>query len=145
MASGVDVQIEVVTPARTVLSERADSVIVPGIDGYLGIQANHAPLVAGLRAGVMFFGPVGTGKRRLAVSGGFVEVADNRVTVLADTAELADEIDVARARAAQERAERRMRDYQENVDYARAERALQRALTRLRAAGVPTNHGNQGN
>lgn len=136
MASGVDVQIEIVTPARTVLSERAESVIVPGMDGYLGIQANHAPLVAGLRAGVLFYGPVGAGKRRVAVSGGFVEVADNRVTVLADTAELAEEIDVARALAAQQRAERRLRQYHEQVDHVRAEMALQRALTRLRAAGA---------
>jgi len=127
-------RLEVVTPERTVLSDEAESVIVPGFDGYIGFMQNHAPLVAGLTVGIVQFGPEHGEKRRIAVSGGFVEVADNRVTILADTAELDNEIDVGRAQAARERAERRLREQSENIDRARAEAALQRALNRLRAA-----------
>lgn len=128
-------RIEVITPERSVLWDRAESVIVPGLDGYLGILPNHAPMVAGLRIGVLFYGPVGGEKRRLAVSGGFMEVRDNHVTVLADTGELAEEIDVERAEAALRRAEKRLRDYSTDVDRLRAEMALQRAIARLQAAG----------
>lgn len=133
--AATEIRIEVITPERTVLWDRAESIIVPSADGYLGILANHAPLVAGLRAGVLFHGRPGDDKRRLAISGGFLEVADNHVTVLADTAELAEEIDVGRAEAAYKRAERRLRDYASRVDQARAEYALQRAVARLRTVG----------
>lgn len=129
-------RLEVVTPERTVLTDEAESVIVPGVDGYIGFMSNHAPLVAGLSIGIVQFGPEHGEKRRLAVTGGFVEVNDNRVTILADTAELDTEIDVGRAQAARERAERRLRDQSAQIDRARAEAALQRALNRLRAARV---------
>lgn len=134
--AGKMVRLEVVTPERTVLTTEAASVIVPAMDGFLGIQYNHAPLVAGLRPGVLLYGEPNQEKERVAVSGGFVEVSDNRVTVLADTAEKAEEIDVARALAAKERAERRLRNYAAEIDHVRAENALKRALARLRAAGV---------
>jgi len=124
----------VVTPERRVLSTEAESVIVPGVDGYIGFLKNHAPLVAGMSVGIVQFGPERGEKRRVAVTGGFVEVADNRVTVLADTAELDTEIDVGRAQAARERAEKRLRSGSPEIDRARAEAALQRALNRLRAA-----------
>ncbi|MBO8142830.1 MAG: F0F1 ATP synthase subunit epsilon [Firmicutes bacterium] len=129
-------ELEVVTPYRHVLQTQAESIIVPATDGYLGIMTNHAPLVAGLAAGVIRYGPAGGEKDRLAVSGGFVEVTNNKVTVLADTAELAHEIDIARAMEARRRAERRLRSRGENIDFARAERALMRAMARLRAAGA---------
>lgn len=131
------VRLEVVTPERTVLSTEAASIIVPGMEGFLGIQYNHAPLVAGLRAGVLMYGEPEAEKERVAVSGGFVEVSENRVTVLADTAEMADEIDVARAKAARERAARRLRNFSAKIDHVRAENALMRSLARLRAAGAP--------
>ncbi len=127
-------RLEVVTPERTVINEYAESIIVPGIDGYIGFMNNHAPLVAGLAMGIVHYGPEHGEKRRIAITGGFVEVADNRVTILADTAELDTEIDVGRAQAARERAERRLRDRSDQVDRARAKAALQRALNRLRAA-----------
>ena len=129
------IRIEVITPERTVLWDRTESIIAPALDGYLGIQANHAPMVAGLRAGVLFYGPVGAEKRRMAISGGFLEVADNHVTILADTAELAEEIDVERAERALRRAEKRLRDFSSDVDRIRAEFALNRAMARLQAAG----------
>lgn len=127
-------RLEVVTPERTVLTGEAESVIVPGVDGYIGFMSHHAPLVAGLSVGIVQYGPEHGEKRRIAITGGFVEVTDNRVTVLADTAELDSEIDVGRAQAARERAERRLRERGDRVDRARAEAALQRALNRLRAA-----------
>ena len=129
------IRIEVITPERTVLWDRTESIIAPALDGYLGIQANHAPMVARLRAGVLFYGPVGAEKRRMAISGGFLEVADNHVTILADTAELAHEIDVERAERALRRAEKRLRDFSSDVDRIRAEFALNRAMARLQAAG----------
>lgn len=131
--------LEVVTPERTVLQEEAASVIVPGMQGYIGIQYNHAPMVVGLRPGVLMYGDINKEKKRVAVSGGFAEVSNNRVTVLADAAERAEEIDVERARAARERAERRLRDYSSKIDHVRAELALHRALARLQAAGVRTS------
>lgn len=129
-------RLEVVTPYRHVLSTEVESVVIPATDGYLGIMSNHAPLVSGLQVGVVFYGEAGREKERMAVSGGFVEVSDNKVTILADTAELSGEIDVLRAREARRRAEQRLRERQANVDFVRAEMALQRAIARLRAAGA---------
>ena len=129
------VQLEVVTPYRHVLSTEVESVIIPSTEGYLGIMKNHAPL-AGLRIGVVHYGPAGGDKELMAVSGGFVEVSDNKVTILADTAELSGEIDVLRAEDARRRAEQRLRAREANVAFTRAQLALERALTRLQAAGA---------
>lgn len=127
-------RLEVVTPQRKVLETEAESIIVPGVDGYVGFQANHAPIVAGLGIGVLEYGPAGGKKECMAISGGFVEVAENRVSILADAAERPEEIDVARAEAARQRAERRLKERSENIDRARAEAALRRALNRIRIA-----------
>jgi len=136
-------ELEVVTPYRQVLHTQAESIIVPAVEGYLGIMTNHAPLVAGLTAGVLRYGPAHGEKERVAVSGGFVEVTNNKVTVLADTAELASEIDVLRAWEARRRAEARLRSRAANIDYARAEAALKRAMARLQAAGVDDEEAEQ--
>ncbi|HEY8425318.1 MAG TPA: F0F1 ATP synthase subunit epsilon [Limnochordales bacterium] len=128
-------QIEVVTPQRVVLRERAEAVVVPSAEGYLGVLAGHAPMVAVIGTGIVRFGQFHGPKRKMAVSGGFMEVFGNRVTILADAAELAEEIDVARARAARDRALARLRSRAADIDHARAQRALARALNRLRAAG----------
>ena len=129
-------RLEVVTPERTVLQTEAESVIVPGAEGRLGFLQGHAPIVAGLKIGIVEYGKVHGEKERVAITGGFVELADDKVSILADAAELAAEIDVARAQAARERAERRLRQREAEIDRARAEAALQRALNRLRAAGA---------
>lgn len=131
-----DLQLEVVTPERTVLKTRAESVIVPGAEGRLGFLPGHAPIVAGLTVGIVEYGSFHGPKERVAVTGGFVELAGDKVSILADAAELASEIDVVRARAAKERAERRLRQRSAEIDRARAEAALQRALNRLRTAGA---------
>ena len=128
--------LEVVTPERVVLRERVEAVVVPSTDGYLGILPNHAPMVAAVSLGIVQYGRMHGPKEKMATTGGFLEVSENRVTILADTAELASEIDVARARAARDRALARLRDRSAQVDHARAQRALARALNRLRAAGA---------
>ncbi len=117
-----DMSLTIITPERTVLRDApADAVVVPVVDGSMGILKNHAPMVANLRIGVLRYKQDGVYKR---------------VTILADAAELAESIDVMRAIEARKRAEARLRDRKANIDRVRAEAALRRALVRLRAAGV---------
>ncbi len=126
--------VEIVTPERMVFSEPAEMVVVPGVEGYLGILPLHAPIVSGLEIGVLKV--VNGGKEaKIAISGGFMEVSNDRVVVIADTAEQGNEIDVLRAKSAQERAEQRLNNRTADIDAARAETSLRRAVARLRAAG----------
>ncbi len=127
-------RLEVITPARQVLNVETESVIVPADHGEVGFLHNHAPLVASLEIGVLRYGKKNGEKEWVAISGGFVEVSDNKVTVLADAAELAKEIDVVRAEAARERAERRLRSREASMEFHRAHTALRKALNRLRVA-----------
>lgn len=130
-----NIAVEIVTPERLVYNEKADMIVVPGIQGYLGILALHAPIVSGLDIGVL---KVITGGKesKFAISGGFMEVSDNKVVVLADTAEQGNEIDVLRAKEARERAEQRLSNRTADVDSARAEMALRKAVARLKASGA---------
>lgn len=129
------IKLEIVTPERVVFSEEVTSIILPGVDGYFGVLANHAPLVAALRIGPVVYRQNGE-KHRVAIHGGFFEIAENHAVILADAAELSGEIDVERARAALERARKRIRDRQADLDLVRAQAAIERALTRLRVAGA---------
>ena len=124
--------VDIMTPERRVLQTQADSVVLPAADGELGILSHHAPLVAQLHAGQIRL-RLGDKVEYFAVSGGFVEVQNNRVTVMAETAEMAQEIDVERARQAAERAKAELRASSGTVDIAQAQAALLRALARLRA------------
>lgn len=127
-------KLEVVTPDRVVLSDDTiTSVVVPGTEGYLGVLANHAPLMTELKVGEVDFKRADGSSDAMAVSGGFMEVLDNTVTVLAETAELASEIDIERAEKSAERARERISDGTE-VDTDRAQIALSRALNRIRVA-----------
>lgn len=129
-------QLEIVTPERTVFSTEASMVIAQTIDGQIGVLPGHIPLVTVLETGVMRVQSGQEQEQTLAVSGGFLEMSpDNKLTILAETAELAEEIDVERARQALARAEERLNNKQEDIDIARAEIAMRKALTRLRAAG----------
>ncbi len=129
-------QLDIVTPERLVFSGEVTSMIAPGVNGYFGILANHQPLIAALNPGVLRIEEAIGGQTVMSISGGFFEVSHNRAIVLADTAELAREVDVARARAALQRAkDRLMGRTEEKVDAARARAALERAASRLRAAG----------
>ena len=127
-------KLDIVTAERIVYSEDVDIVIAPGVEGQLGILPHHAPLMTVLQAGELVARRDGT-EDSLAISGGFMEVRPDRVIVLADSAERAEEIDVARAEAARNRAEERLRDRKaEGLDEARAESALRRAVARLSVA-----------
>lgn len=124
----------VVTPERTAISEKVTSVIIPAADGYLGILANHAPLMTVMRIGVLEYVTVDGVREVAAVTNGFVEVADNKVTILADAAEKHDEINEARARQALERAEQRLGEGRTDTDIERARAAHERAKNRLTVA-----------
>jgi F-type H+-transporting ATPase subunit epsilon len=127
-------RLEIVTAERSVFSDDVDVVVAPGIDGQLGILPRHAPLLTVLQVGELRI------KRRgeeisIALSGGFLEVMRNKVLILADTAERADEIDLERAEAAKRRAEQALQSGgTATADRARAEAALRRALIRINVA-----------
>jgi F-type H+-transporting ATPase subunit epsilon len=126
------IKLEVVTPDRMVLSTDVDIVVATGTEGEFGVLRNHIPFLATLQEGELRYrqgGKLGY----MAVSGGFAEVLPHKVTVLAEAAELARDIDVDRARSARERAERRLAEAKrEELDLVRAEAALRRAMIRLK-------------
>ncbi len=126
--------LEIITPEKLALRESVDEVVVPGLGGELGILPNHTPLISQLQTGVLTY-RAGNDKKQVHVSGGFVEVAPDRVSVLSDVAERPEEIDVERAERAKERAERRLASRGDDVDFKRAELKLQRALIRIQLAG----------
>lgn len=128
------INMEVVTPEQHVCSLETEAVVVPAFEGYLGVLPNHAPLITQLGIGVVTY-KVGGKEHKIAITGGFMEVSDNKMVILADTAEMAENIDIARANAARDRAEKRLQEKADDLDYARAQAALQRAMTRLKAAG----------
>ena len=128
------IQLDVVTPERRVLAEPVDMVTVPGLNGELGILPGHTPLISELKTGVLTY--VQDGKSsQLLVSGGFVEVSDDHVSVLADIAELPEEIDAARARLSREKLEKQLNAWtgsEEDLEVAKAK--LDRSLVRLQLA-----------
>jgi F-type H+-transporting ATPase subunit epsilon len=130
-------QLTVLTPVRTLLDERVESLVAPGSEGYLGVLANHAPLITALIPGKLTVRQPGGETRVFALSGGFLEVSANRAVVLADAMEEPELIDVDRARRAAERARERLRDLHGGWDVERAQAALARALNRAKVAGEP--------
>jgi len=127
--------LELATPTRMVVAETVDEVVVPGSEGYFGVLPGHAPLLATLGIGELTYRS-GRDERHVAVSGGFAEVRNDKVIVLADTAELPQDIDRGRAERARDRAEQRLSGRsQDETDYARAAAALARALTRIQVSG----------
>jgi len=125
--------LEVVTPERKVLSETVDIVVAPGEEGEFGALPNHIPFLSKLKVGELRF-RIGGVTRYIALMGGYAEVLPDRVTVLAAAAEEATDIDVIRARAARERAERRLAETKDKYEFAQVQAALQRAIARLRIA-----------
>jgi F-type H+-transporting ATPase subunit epsilon len=135
------IQLDVVTPERRVVSERVESVTVPGLNGELGILPAHSPMISELATGVLSY-QQGGATHRLHVSGGFVEVNNDRVSVLAEVAELPEDIDAARARAEREQAEKTLNSFSgSDEDFEAARAQLERSMTRLQLAGnaPPTN------
>ncbi len=123
--------LQVITPERYLLDEDVESLVVPAVGGYLGVLANHAPLIAGLEPGLVKYRQGGDNKY-FVISGGFIEVSCNNATVLANTAEKPGEIDKTRAEAAKERAVKRLSLREPGTDIARAELALKKAVARLK-------------
>lgn len=124
--------LEVVTPDKQLLNKEVDAVVATGVDGEFGVLYGHVPFLASLSIGELRFRD-GNQTEFAAISGGFAEVTGKKITVLAEAAELAREIDVDRAKRARERAEQRMdQAAQEQLDYTRAEAALKRSMLRMR-------------
>ncbi len=123
-------QLEVVTPDRLVLSEEVDYVGAPGFEGEFGILPNHIPFLSALQVGNLYY-KINGKAHYVFVAGGFAEVSDNKVTIMAEVAEKAAEIDADRALKAQQRAEQRLAKQQDEVDHARRQAALARSLARI--------------
>jgi len=126
-------ELEIVTPDKLVVSDRAEEAQIPGKKGYLGILPGHAPLITELAVGEITYRREGV-SQHLAVAWGFAEVLPTKVIILAETAERAVDIDVKRAQEQRERAEQHLRSGDPNTNYERALNALQRAETRLAVA-----------
>jgi F-type H+-transporting ATPase subunit epsilon len=128
--------LKLVAPDHLVHEGRVQSLVVPGVEGYFGVLFDHAPMIVQLRPGELKLVEERGQTRYFAISGGFLEVNSlGQVSLVADAAEAAEEIDVARAQAAAARARERIGLPDGAVDHARAQAALQRALTRLEIAG----------
>ena len=125
--------LEIVTPERRVLSETVDIVVAPGEEGEFGVLPGHIPFLSKLKVGELRF-RIGAVARHVAIMGGYAEVLPDHVTILTPAAEEASEIDVVRARAAREKAERRLAEEKDALEFARVQGALQRAIARLKVA-----------
>lgn len=126
-------KLEIVTVEGVIFSDDVNVMVAPGIEGQLGILPHHAPLMTMLEPGEVVI-KKGAEETILAVSGGYIEVRPDKVVVLADAAERAEEIDVARAEAARKRAQERVKNPLHGMDQARAQAALMRSMTRLKVA-----------
>ena len=127
------VKLDIVTTEKVVYSGDVDIVIAPGSEGQLGILPHHAPLMTTLNAGELI-ARKGTEDYSMAISGGFLEVLPDRIIVLADAAERAEEIDIARAEEAKKRAQERLAHSTSQMESATAEAALRRAIARIEVA-----------
>ncbi|QTL96874.1 F0F1 ATP synthase subunit epsilon [Iocasia frigidifontis] len=127
------IKLEIVTPENVVYSEDINVLEAPAMDGLIGILPRHAPLVTGLKTGVLQIKQAEENVR-IPISDGFMEVKPEQINVVVRTAELPHEIDLERARRAKERAEKRLEsDNSKQIDFARAQSALERALARIKA------------
>jgi len=127
------IRLDIVTAERSVFSDDVEVIVAPGVEGQLGILPHHTPLMTMLQPGVLLVRKEGK-EFDLAISGGFLEVRPDRVIILADTAERAEEIDIRRAEEAMHRAQERLHKHTSEIDMAQAEAALHRSLARLEVA-----------
>lgn len=133
---GPQFNLEVVALKRVIFSGMVEGITAPGSVGYFGILKGHTPFVSSLQAGVFTLILPRGEKKTMAISGGFLLTDGEKTIVLADSAEGLDEIDVERARASQERAQKRLNERSPDLDMERAKASLARALARLKVAGV---------
>jgi F-type H+-transporting ATPase subunit epsilon len=128
-----NLRVDIVTAESVVFSEEGvDMLVVPGIEGELGVLPRHAPFLTMIQPGILRV-VKGEEETTMAITGGFIEVRENQVTILADAAERGEEIDIAQAEAARRRAEERLASREATVDMVQAEMALKNALVRLKA------------
>jgi F-type H+-transporting ATPase subunit epsilon len=128
--------LEIITPKRIVFKGEVTSFSAPGLEGGFQVLHSHAPLLASLKIGRVKLRVAEGNEFHYAISGGFVEVRENHVLLLAETAERTDEIDAQRAKSSRDRAQKRMAEKKSDIDFERARFALYRALNRLKIAGV---------
>ena len=133
MALPTHIDLQIVTPDRLVVRARVDEVQIPGSEGYFGVLPGHTPLLASLAVGELWY-RTGSEKTYVAISFGFAEVLPDSVTILAQLAERAEDIDVERAEAARKRAEERIARPHTDIDYERARIALTKSLIRLQVS-----------
>jgi F-type H+-transporting ATPase subunit epsilon len=133
MALPTRLQLQIVSADRSLLNETVDEVVIPGFDGYFGVLPGHTPLLAVLQVGELWYRQ-GQEKHYVSIAFGFAEVLPDRVTILAQIAEKAEEIDLARAEAAKKRAEERLARPVVDLDAERARIALLKSLIRLQVA-----------
>ena len=127
--------LEIVTPDHSLVTDKVDELVAPAAEGYLGVQPGHTPLLASLSTGELWYRKGGQ-RFYLTVIGGFLEVLPDKVTVLAQIAERAEDIDVPRAQRAKQRAEERLTNAGSEVDVERAQASLLRATIRLQVAAL---------
>jgi F-type H+-transporting ATPase subunit epsilon len=140
MALPAHLALEIVTPDRAIVHDQVDEVQVPGTEGYFGVLPGHTPLLSMLQVGQLWYRK-GAEKFYLSIAFGLAEVLPDRVVVLAQIAERAEEIDVDRAQAARQRAEQRLATRQRDQDLERARVALLKAMTRLNVANKARTRG----
>ena len=129
-----ELSVQILSPAKIVTKATAKQVIAPGTKGYLGVLPGHAALIAELGLGELTVEETGTAKQIYFITGGYINVADDHVTVLVDVIEKAADIDVVRAEKAKVRAQERLAQRAEDIDVARAQAALTRSLERIAVA-----------
>ena len=133
-----NIRLEVVTPEKQVVNEMAQIVMAPGSLWEFGVLTGHTPFLTTLKTGIVRYTDAEGTERYVFVNGGFAEALPNKVTILAESAEKREDIDLDRAKAAQERAEKRLADARDkdNIDIARAKAALERAVVRINLSGL---------
>jgi len=131
------IKLEVVTPEKYVVDEEVEIAVAPGVLGEFGVLIGHTPFLTTLKTGTVRYTDANGKERFVFVSGGFAEALPDKVTVLAESAERRRDIDVARASAAQQRAQDRLaQEKAEDIDFVRAQAALERAIIRIKLAGM---------
>ncbi len=128
--------LSVVAPDKAVVEENVSTIIAPGTEGYFGVMAGHVPIIAALRPGLLEYTDSTTNRHYVYVGGGFAEVQGERVTILADEAERATEIDISKAEARLEEARRALRGEDSGINSADAVLEVERAVSRIKAARI---------
>ncbi|NQV19753.1 MAG: ATP synthase F1 subunit epsilon [Armatimonadetes bacterium] len=124
------IHLEVIQPTQTKINEDVDHIIIPGVEGDIGVSLDHTPLITKIRSGILFLYN-GSNIEKYAIHDGFATIENNTVIIVCEVIEKFSEIDETRASAAKERAENRLKSSAENIDFRRAEFAMRKALARL--------------